>query len=268
MDDIHSMIPGIDWDEGIFLEWAAKGYRKLNLPSKYEEAVIFMPVVSHVGSLPNDLIHINQMFFKDDTNELTDEEISEIAKVTGITPDKPFYHLITDPLDFFQRIKDATSWFNSYYRPLRRYSGNFGFEPCTEDIPRTNCEHHYVREHSTIKTSFKNGCIILSYKRRVQDCDGIDLIPDDEVLKDALFHFCMYRFWMSRSMAHEQGAISQYRFHLQMYDHLSKRAVGRLNFPDLDMMENIKNNNQRLVPRSNFYDRGFSQLSNRENLKY
>jgi|32_taG_2_1085360.scaffolds.fasta_scaffold32715_2 hypothetical protein len=268
LDDIHSMVPDIDWDEGIFLEWAAKGYRKLNLPAKYEEVVTFIPIVDHVGSLPKDLIHINQMFYKCSTELLTKEESDYIAQITGIEEDKPFYRLIEDPERFFQQIKDATYWFNEYYRPLRKYSGNFGFAPCTQDIPRNNCEHHYVREGCAIRTSFSNGCIILSYKRRVVGKDGLDLIPDDEVLKDALFHFCMYRFWMSRSMSHEQGTLQQYRFHLQMYDHMGKRAVARLNFPDLDQMENLSNYNQRLVPRSNLYDSAFSRLSNRENINF
>ena len=268
LDDIYSMIPDVDFDEGQFLEWAAKGYRKLNLPAKYEEAVTFMPIENHTGSLPLDLIHINQMFYRSDTNVLTDEEQETIAKVTGITEDKSFYRTMTNTEEFFQGIQNATMWFKNYYSPLRRHSGNFGFEPCSEDVPRNMCDHRYVRDHSYIRTSFTTGCVILSYKRRIQDCNGIDLIPDDEVLMDALFHFCMYRFWMSRSMAHEQGTIQQFRFHLQMYSHLSKRAAARLNFPDLDMMENLKNNNQRLVPRSNFYETGFSQLSNRENLKY
>lgn len=267
LDDIHSMVPDIDWDEDRFLEWAAKGYRKLNLPAKYEEAVTFLPVEDHTSSLPKDLVHINQMFYRD-METLTEEELEAIAKITGIEEDKPFYRLIEDPQGFFERIGKATYFYKDYYRPLRRYSGHFAFEDCTQDIPRTNCVHQYVRNGEMIRTSFKKGCVILSYKRRVTGCDGLDLIPDDEVLKDALFHFCMYRFWMARSMAHEQGAINQYRFHLRMYSHMSKRAVARLNYPDIDLMENIKNNNQRLVPRANFYDRGFSQLSNREDISF
>ena len=40
MDDIHSMVDDIDWDEDKMLEWAVKGYRKLHLPAKFVESVV------------------------------------------------------------------------------------------------------------------------------------------------------------------------------------------------------------------------------------
>ena len=94
------------------------------------------------------------------------------------------------------------------------------------------------------------------------------MIPDDEVLKDALFHFVMYRFWLARSMTGEQGSAQQYMYHQQQYSHMGKRAVARLNMPTVDGLENIKNLTQRLVPRSNLYDTAFSRLSNRENIRF
>jgi hypothetical protein len=92
------------------------------------------------------------------------------------------------------------------------------------------------------------------------------MVPDDENLKDALYHFCMYRWWLSRSTYKEEGADRQMMFHYKQYELLAKKAVANLNSPDTDTMENIKNYRDRLVPRSNMYDKGFGPLSNRENL--
>lgn len=268
LDDIHSMVDDIDWDEDRMLEWAVKGYRKLHLPAKYEENVAIINVVDHTAELPDDLININQIFFRETFEAITTEEDGVIAQVTGITTDKPFYRLINNREDFFQRILDTNSQFYNYFQPLRRYSGHFGFTPCTQDINRVNCNHQYVLERTNfIRTSFKQGCVIVSYDARIQN-DCLDMIPDNENLKDALFHFCMYRFWMSRMHMKEEGTSNIMQFHLRQYSVIGRKAVGEINKPDIDQMENIKNMTQRLVPRSNFYDNGFSQLSNRENLRY
>jgi hypothetical protein len=268
LDDIHSMVDDIDWDEDRMLEWAVKGFRKLNLPAKYEEQVVFLNVVDHTAELPYDLININQIFFRETSEDLTTEEDGVIAQVTGITTDKPFYRLINNREDFFQRILDTNSNFYNYFKPLRRYSGHFGFVPCTQDINRVNCEHQYtIESNNFIRTSFRQGCVILSYDARIQE-NCLDMIPDNENLKDALFHFCMYRFWMSRLHMKEEGTQNLMQFHLRQYSAIGKKAVGEINKPDVDQMENIKNFTQRLVPRANFYDKAFSQLNNRENLTY
>jgi hypothetical protein len=267
LDDIYSMVPDVDWNEEKMLEWVAKGYRKLNLPSKYVEKVAFIDVSNHQGALPTELKYINQMFYREGPSTTTEEDLEEIAKITGIEEDKPFYRLMVNADEFHQRIYES-NYFTRYYQPLRRYDGHFGFQPCTQDIPRTNCQHHYSYEGDYIMTSFSTGCIMLSYLAYQKDCDGLDMIPDDEVLKDALFHFAMYRYWMSRSIMQEQGSMQRMRYHQQMYTHNSKRAAARLNMPDTDGWENLKNLTQRLVPRSNFYDSGFSRISNRENIKF
>jgi len=263
LDDVHSMVPDIDWDEGKMLEWIAKGYRKLNLPSKYVEKVAFLEVIEHTTALPADLKYINQIFYKENVVFPTEDELAEIRKITGISEDDPSYEHMFFAEEFLTRIQQSN--LDSSYRPLRRYDGHFGFQNCTQDIPRSNCVHQYSYEGTFITTSFQRGCAMLSYLAYVKDCDGLDMIPDDEVLKEALLHHALYRFWLSRAMSHEQGSIRQYQFHQQMYSHMSRRAVARLNMPTIDGMENIKNLTQRLVPRSNLYDTAFSRISNREN---
>lgn len=47
---------------------------------------------------------------------------------------------------------------------------------------------------------------------------------------------------------------------------MKAKAQATLNSPDISTMENIKNQVQRLVPRSNQFDNFFSKLNNREKL--
>lgn len=271
LNDIHNMVDSNDWDEDKMLEWALKGLRKLNIPAKYEDVVTFIEVADHSAALPSDIKYINQMFYMENRDRLSDSEIVKyINEGLGIEEDKANYKHMTYPDNLANKILNLTSLFR-WFKPLRRELGSFGTEPCTfNKIPNTRqCNHRYtIYGKSGIQTTFKDGCVLLSYKRYVQDCDGYDLVPDNEDLKDALFHFCMYRWWMSRMTYKEQGSERQMQFHLMQYKNLGKKAAANLTTPDLDTMENIKDFTNRLVPRQHFYDKGFGQLGNRENLRY
>lgn len=268
--DIHSMVDSVDWDEDKMLEWAVKGLRKINLPSKFEDVVIMLEVSGHVAELPSDIKYINQLFYSENTDLSREELISYINEGLGIVDTKANYYHMAYPTNLATKILDS-KFIHKWFRPLRRESGSFGTVPCTYDkIPNTRqCNHRYtIYGKQSIQTTFPKGCILLSYKRYVRDEDGIDLVPDNEDLKDALFHFCMYRWWMSRLTYKEEGSQQQMMFHKQQYDVLKRKAVGNLNSPDVDALENIKNTRNRLVPREYFYDRGFGQLSNRENIDF
>jgi hypothetical protein len=264
------MVDSNDWDEDKMIEWAVKGLRKLNIPAKYEDVVTFLIVTDHAAQLPADIKYINQMFYKYNDTYTTQELIDYINEGLGIVPTKANYHHMAYPDNIAKRILEL-GYFDKWFRPLRRESGSFGAEPCTFDkVPNTRqCTHRYtIYGKQSIQTTFKNGCILLSYKRYVRDCDGLDLVPDNEDLKDALFHFCMYRWWMSRLTYKEQGSQQQMQWHYQQYNILGKKAAANLNTPDIDALENIKNTRNRLVPREYFYDKGFGQLSNRENIDF
>jgi hypothetical protein len=53
-----------------------------------------------------------------------------------------------------------------------------------------------------------------------------------------------------------------------MWNTLSKKAAGELNLPDVNELENIKNQMTRLVPRTNRFQQLFLPLSNRENVNF
>ena len=200
-----------------------------------------------------------------------DELIALINEAIGISEDKSNYAHMAYPNNLAVKILESNSQIIKWFKPLRRESGSFGTEPCTFDkVPNTRqCGHRYtVYGKQSIQTSFSKGCVLLSYKRYVRDCEGVDLVPDNEDLKDALFHFCMYRWWMSRMTYKEEGSERQMRFHYQEYKTLGRKAAANLNSPDIDVLENIKDTRNRLVPREYFYDKGFGQLSNRENIDF
>ena len=269
VEDIHSMIPSSDWDEDSIIEWVLKGYRSLDLNTKFENHVVFIKIEEHTGMLPLDTIHINQMFYrKYPTRQTTEELIEAMAEITGITPDKPFYKHMFYKYEFLERLTKINCFVN-HYKPLQRSSSTFGVEPCHDGVvPNSGCLDLYQVNNFVITTTFKEGCIVLSYKRYFKDENGYDMIPDNEKLKQALFHFAMFRHSLSRAMAKEEGMMNMAEYHRSRFNLLSAQAKGQLMLPDIDTMENLKNANQRLVPRANFYDRAFSNLSNKENINF
>ena len=66
----------------------------------------------------------------------------------------------------------------------------------------------------------------------------------------------------------EEGSESRMQHYLQMWNTMSKKAAGNLNLPDLNQLENMKNNWNRLVPRTNQFQSLFLRLGNRENINF
>jgi len=64
----------------------------------------------------------------------------------------------------------------------------------------------------------------------------------------------------------EDGADARIKFHLDMWSTLSMKAKGDLNMPDVNELENLKNINNRLVPRSQRYNTFFTNLSSNESI--
>lgn len=133
----------------------------------------------------------------------------------------------------------------------------------------TDCDHEFSVSPSLILTStLLSGTVMISYLGYPVDEDGYQLIPDDETLKEALFHYGLYRYWMSKYSMKEEGSKERLQFHLQMWGALSLKATGNLNMPDLNQMENLKSQFNRILPRENRFQQMFLTLGNRENVKY
>ncbi len=109
--------------------------------------------------------------------------------------------------------------------------------------------------------------MIVAYKGLPTDEEGNILIPDDETLKEALTHFVLYKYWLTKYLMKEEGAAQRMSNHLTMWSTLSKKAMN-LNLPNVSELENLKNINNRLVPRTNAHSQLFSRLNNQENIDF
>jgi len=79
------------------------------------------------------------------------------------------------------------------------------------------CQHEYtISPSGVITTTLLEGIMLLSYLAYPKDEEGYALIPDDENVKEAIFHYVLYRYWLQKDMMKEEGAEKRMRFHLQM----------------------------------------------------
>lgn len=133
---------------------------------------------------------------------------------------------------------------------------------CTENICRgTTCPQEYtISSNGVLTSTLRDATLLVSYLGYPIDENGDHLIPDDENLKEALFHYVLYRYWLQKDLMKESGADKRMQFHLQMWSTLANKALS-INLPSLGTLENIRANRSRLIPRGNSFDKFFGDLS-------
>lgn len=138
-----------------------------------------------------------------------------------------------------------------------------------KDVPDCyTCAYTYIMNDDYVFTNFETGYIELSYKAIPIDENGYPLIPDDVKYMNAVTYHIMMKLafikWMS-------GTIQEniYRKIEQDRDWYIGAAQNRGKMPSIDLMEGIKNNIIRLIPKINQHVDAFrtsGDLEQRHNL--
>lgn len=218
------------WNETAVLEHATRAYRQMNLESKLEQKVAELEIFNHKATLPTSLKYIIQVGAISENNDLTSKRLI----------------------------------------PLRITSNSFHNSICLESCfaTCTNCQYEYsISSTGILTTNLKEGTLLLSYLSYPEDEEGVPMIIDDENVKEALIHYVFYRYWMQKDLMKEEGASQRMIFHLGMWNTLSKKALNA-NLPDVGQLESMKNNYNRLVPRTNQFQSFFQGLNTREDISF
>jgi len=156
------------------------------------------------------------------------------------------------------------------YSLMRASTNPFMTSICSNNIlsPCPKCQYEFtVSPSGVLTTNLHTGKLTIAYLAYPVDEDGQLLIPNDETIKEALTHYVLYKYWLTKDMMKEEGASQRMSFHLNMWSTLSKKALNA-NLPDVSVLENIKNNHNSLVPNSRKFDQLFTTLGQGENLKF
>ena len=137
------------------------------------------------------------------------------------------------------------------------------------DLDCPGCSHEYtVNPDMSLTTTLKDGVLYVAYLRFPKNDSGDVLIPDNEELKEAIMHYCMWRYYIKKSLIGEDKSQQERDYHKQQFGLMKAKAQATLDSPDIAQMENLKAIRDRLNPRDNMYDNFFSKLNSRESLKY
>lgn len=243
------------WNETTMLEWASRAIRQMNLELALEQVPVVLQVCEHKAQLPSDLKYLTQVMYKVSSSEgMTLQEVeadlalpqtSELLTSTGV----------------------VSNW---KWAAMRLSTSPFHNSICLDEkiLHCADCKYEFsVSPSLVLTTNMRNGTIMVAYLRYPVDEDGLPLIPDNEVVKEAILHYVLYRYWTSKYQMKEDGADGRVKFHLDMWSTLSKKALN-LNLPDVSTIENLMNIRNRIVPRGRRFAQGFATLANQEYVNY
>lgn len=281
--DIALVIDDSSYNEHKLREWLIQGFRKFQAHDLYQKKLRIIQVEEHKAELPSDLKYIIQIGYK---VSLNNSDLSELQRMMNLenTKDNPALVYIQDNTSLPNQAIQAS--YNPYsdWKPLRRSSTTFlptievdyGMYGDTSEagslvsgfgtVNCPECEHEYsVDQSGCLTTTLRSGFIWLSYMAHASNSKGQLLIPDDEDLKEALLHYCLYKYWLVKSVLKEESSFRERDWHLRRYQLLKAKAVGTLNMPDVDTSENILSQRSRLLPRKDLYYSFFQRLNNKVN---
>lgn len=252
---LSTLIDDRYYNETFALEWAAQGLQKLNIIPKLEDKVFVTNIENHKAQLPEDFHYLIQIAYRQDLLPPTTYIYAPIDAYLPNLFGKYFTNLI--PVNGLPGVK---------WLPLRLATTSASVN---KDLLACNkCNHTFtVSPTGVITTSIEEGCIMVYYKGYPTDAEGELLIPDHQDVKEALLHYVLYNYWLSKYMMKEEGAESRVQFHLSRFNQLGKKAQN-LNLPDVGELENIAAIWNRLHDSTSRFDNLFTTLGNKENVNF
>lgn len=190
-------------------------------------------------------------------------ELIRILNVPKMYEDKIAYLDIHDyrcllPCDFYEviqmRIKNQDC-----SRPLKPSTNSFG--PIADYIELT-----YNIQNNVLYTSLKEGTVEMAYKSIAVDEDGYPLIPDNAAFIRALESYIKKQYFtilFDKGELHQsilQNVKQEYAFNVA-------QASAALIMPNQDEMQDIVDQNSRLIPRTHERRRYYETMSTKERLK-
>ena len=166
------------------------------------------------------------------------------------------------PCDFYE-VNQVRPLFNNQPQGAFRHTTDTfhlsNIKPCKTDFT-------YTIQNSCIFTSIKNGDIEMAYKAIPVDDEGYPLIPDNAAFIRALESYIKKQYFtilFDKGELHQsilQNVKQEYAFNVA-------QASAALIMPNQDEMQDIVDQNSRLIPRTNERRRYYETMSTKERLK-
>ena len=193
------------------IEWSAEALEFFSTINNYENAVAYLEVKNHQVEIPTGLVAIRQLvrdnkpiekdLCENSKNEFEDFEELEIIKCKDCIEELDYDFLALRNYNDLEKknpviVKYHTS-FTQRFTPIRLSNHTFFNSvvcPENHDIYKS-CEDEYTIVQNKIRTSFKEGFVLLSYYRIFLDEEtGYPLIPDNIETITAIQYYITWKY--------------------------------------------------------------------------
>src|ERR1700758_1636807 len=156
-----------------FLEWSAEALEKIGAFTQLESRRDEVEINNYVGRLPDDLVYLDLVTYKNYPILPTDNSIDPL-KIDNTQPDIPQYA-------FYQnKIENAV------------FVASSGFEGDNTQIKFDKLT--YKISNGCIKTGIQNGYLKIVYQAMPLDYEGYPLVPDYVEFKEALYWYIVMKY--------------------------------------------------------------------------
>lgn len=262
--DLSLLLDEHQYNEAKLREWALKGLRKLRNPALYSNKTCLLEIHQHKSLLPQDMKYLLQVAYLPKIG--INSAIEELQQMMNLDEAKDNLALsyVQDKTSLPFKVLPTLS---HNWTAMRMSTSSFIKAIGLDGGPYTNlydcptCNHEFtVDADNCITTTASSGFILVSYLAYAQDAKSSSvLIPDDEDLKEAIQHFCLFNYWMSKSMHKEEHSFREREWHLQRFQVLAQKVAGKN--VGLHELENLKNMHLNLHQRTNAFDNFFEDIN-------
>lgn len=212
------------------VEWAGEAMELIGAPTYMEHKVLDLEVSDYRVAIPCEL------------------HLIETASGYPI-PDDTAHEDCTENFDFTPLRYSTDAYHHRYCKGTRDHE-------CQSDLTYTVNDHY-------IHTNYKTGYIRVAMVAIPVDDNGFPKIPDDIKFRQAVSHYIMYKIAFIKAMSGKMPG-GMFQKIEQDKDWYIGAAQTRGVMPGVDMMESIKNNWLRLIPKINQHADGFRSMGERE----
>jgi len=266
LDKISQILP--EYNEMDAIENCAEAMEMIGVQAQYQLATTLLKVDKYTAKLPTGLVQINQLAYKLN-GTINDSDINEINLYMGLNNETSMQN--SNMVKNYKIDILNSKYYKFQWQPLRlatnSFSGALHSDNCINLTAK--CKEEYsVLPNGCLKTSFKEGYVLLSYYTAPMDEHGDFLIPDSEYYKQALRSYCLMRYWEMMFNMREEGARDRFILYKTEWGRMKSRAYSDVNAPGVDTLENVKDIMTTLIPRNKRYNGFFGNLNSAENLNF
>lgn len=156
---------------------------------------------------------------------------------------------------------------NGPWQPMRKATGSFAKWDCGSKNNAKDCKQNtnpstdlqYALKPGYIMCNTRDGYLKLSYNAVPTDNDFYPMVPDLASYQEALYWYISMKMMYPKFL---RGDMDQLRYGMMQNSWIyhSKQAYGDMMMPNMDEMESIKNNWNKMYPEIDEHDTFYSHV--------